>query len=356
MASTRYATRLFTAFLPVMLFLSLTPPVLAQEHFTDCVSNLNNATLIIPETIVTSLGDGHELQSGDEVALFADDGTCAGMATWDGSQTSIAAARGNEFDDYSNGYDPQEALKVRVWDASEDVEYDAGSSGLAYTPCEEGDVLCKDDGLYTTDRVFTLSEIDASSTLPVEMTSFDARVDGNRTALEWQTATETNNAGFEVQIQPGDADTETTSWTTLDFVEGHGTTSKPRTYRYETKELDFGSYRFRLKQVDYDGAFEYSATVEVTLTMSEAFRLSAPYPNPFQNRANVALTVAEQQNVEIALYNTLGQRVAVVHSGPLAPNTKHEFKVNGGRLPSGLYLMRARGDSFSATRRLTHVR
>jgi hypothetical protein len=60
--------------------------------------------------------------------------------------------------------------------------------------------------------------------------------------------------------------------------------------------------------------------------------------------------------VQIALYNTLGQRVALVHDGPLAPNTKHEFNVDGSRLPSGLYLMRARGESFSATRRLTHVR
>lgn len=352
MSSVRYTPLLLIVFAVVLA----AAPAQAQEHFTDCVTNLNNATIIVPNDVVSSLGDSQSLESGDEIALYADDGTCAGVATWEGSQTSISAARGDEFNEYANGFDPEEPLKIKIWDASEQVVFDAGSSGVSYIPCESGDVLCDDDGQYTTDRVFTLSEIDASSTLPVELTSFNVRVDGNRAALEWETATETNNAGFEVQYQRGDKPTEKSTWTTLDFVDGNGTTSKPQTYRYETKELSIGTYHFRLKQVDFDGAFEYSPTVEVALTMTEAFKLSAPYPNPFQHRANVALTLAEQQNVQIALYNTLGQRVALVHDGPLSPNTKHEFNVDGNRLPSGLYLMRARGESFSATRRLTHVR
>jgi hypothetical protein len=349
MSSGRW-TSLLSALVALLLAAA---PAQAQEHFTDCVTNTQNATIFIPESIVTSLGDAAELETGDEIALYAEDGTCAGVTTWDGNSTAISAASGDEFNDYALGFDPEEPLKFKVWDASEDVVYDAGDEGAIYTTCS---ICTHEDGLYRTDAIMEVGTLEASSTLPVELTSFDARVDGNRAALEWKTATETNNAGFEVQYQRGDEPTEKSAWTTLDFVDGNGTTSKPQTYRYETKELSIGTYHFRLKQVDFDGAFEYSPTVEVALTMTEAFKLSAPYPNPFQHRANVALTLAEQQNVQIALYNTLGQRVALVHDGPLAPNTKHEFNVDGSRLPSGLYLMRARGESFSATRRLTHVR
>ena len=158
--------------------------------------------------------------------------------------------------------------------------------------------------------------------------------------------------GFEIEHQ----EPRTEAWAKVDFVEGHGTTSETKSYRFKTDELAPGQHTFRLKQVDFDGAFEYSPVVEMEVTMSTAFELTSAYPNPFRNRTRFALTLRKDQDVRIAVYNTLGQRVANVHDGLLAANEQHEFSVEGARLPSGIYFIRATGDAFTETRRAVLVR
>jgi hypothetical protein len=339
----------------VFFFVIFHPSSAAAQHFTDCLTSANNTTVFVADSVAVTIGDGSALANGDEIAVFTEDGDCAGVVTWDGNNTVISAAGKSPFEpDSARGFEAEEPLQFQVWDASEQVVYIAGSEDVAFVPCTEISPCSHDDGRYRTDALMHLAVIDAASPLPVELTSFTARPNGQRAVLEWSTASETNNAGFEVQVQR--LRDGPPSWEALGFVEGYGTTTEPRRYRYDTDALATGRYRFRLKQIDYDGAFEYSPTVEVTLTLDEAYELSAPYPNPAVRRAEITLAVARAQDVQVTIYNALGQRLAVVHDGPLTPTTTHTLPIDGRALPSGLYFVQVRGETFQATRRITFVK
>ncbi|MEM8558125.1 MAG: lamin tail domain-containing protein [Bacteroidota bacterium] len=190
--------------------------------------------------------------------------------------------------------------------------------------------------------------------IPVELTAFDVTLDGEAARLAWTTASETNNSGFEVQMRtPATAD-----FAPLAFVEGRGTTTETQTYTFRTDALAPGTYSFRLKQIDFDGAFEYSPEVEATVTLTEAFRLSAAYPNPVgpADRARVTLTVQQPQSVTVALYDALGRHVATLLDGPLDAGPPVVVELEGRALASGVYVLRAQGTSFVATQRLVVVR
>lgn len=190
-------------------------------------------------------------------------------------------------------------------------------------------------------------EFDATS-LPVELTAFEAVADAGAAVLTWVTASETNNAGFELQHAQTEA-----SWQPLGFIEGHGTTAETRRYQYRTEALMPGVHRFRLKQVDFDGAFEYSPVVELAVEAPTSALLSAPAPNPFNPQTQFSLAVPVAQDVQVAVYDLLGQRVAVLHQGPMAAGTTEVLTFEASALPSGVYLIRAEGATFQATRTVT---
>jgi hypothetical protein len=250
-----------------------------------------------------------------------------------------------------------------VWDASTGETHDAD---VAYATCADGDPLCQDDGLYANNMLYSLDQLETvtplSDDLPVELTTFEATVHGaakpssygSEAVLQWATASETDNAGFEVQHQAPDASED--EWTRVAFVEGHGTTNKTRRYSHRMQDLELGTHKFRLKQVDLDGSFEYTASVEAVVALAGSFDVVSPYPNPFRQRSTFTLTVAETQQVDVTAYNQLGQRVATLHNGELAPNTKHTFRLEADRLSSGMYFIQIRGEEFSAMERAILVR
>ena len=182
--------------------------------------------------------------------------------------------------------------------------------------------------------------------IPIELLSFDAIVDGQSVSLNWETGSETNNAGFEVQMLQGE------SWGALGFVEGHGTTTETQQYSYSLDLLP-GSYTFRLKQIDYDGQFELFGNVEATVDTPGTHLLSEVYPDPFNPQVQFTLTVGRAQQVRIEVFNTLGRRAAVLHKGPLPGGGTHRFTFDADSLPSGVYLLRVTGETFAATRTMT---
>jgi len=194
-------------------------------------------------------------------------------------------------------------------------------------------------------------------TLSVELTNFEARSDGEDVQLAWQTSSETNNAGFEVQRAViNEARELRDNWETLGFVEGHGTTGTPRTYSFQAENLPPGRQLFRLKQIDYDGVFTFTAEVETLIEAPEGYHLSPPYPNPFNPSTAFTLTVSQEQQVEVSVYDVLGQRVAVLHQGTLRAQEAHRFTFDAVTLPSGTYLIRAMGERFTTTRRVLLVK
>ncbi len=176
---------------------------------------------------------------------------------------------------------------------------------------------------------------------PVEFVSFTSVVSGSDVSLNWETASETNNAGFEVQVKAGE------SWNALGFVEGHGTTTEVQTYGFNAGDMGVGTHSFRLKQIDFDGAFEYSAELEVAVETPGSHVLSAAYPNPFNPQSNFTLAVAQDQNVTAELFNTLGQRVAVLFDGTVEADQTQTLTIDGAGLASGMYVVRVNGERFN---------
>ena len=186
---------------------------------------------------------------------------------------------------------------------------------------------------------------------------FEATLNGRDALLSWQTASETNTAGFEIQWSDREgAKGEERMWQTLAFVEGSGTTEQPQTYRYRIEDLVPGPHTFRLKQIDFDGTFEYSAEVEIVVDLTHAFVLTQPYPNPFNSKVSFSLMVKRRQAVTVAVYDVLGRQRRVLFQGEMAAEQAQVIKFEAGYLPSGLYLIQAVGETFIATRSVALAR
>ncbi|QOJ27502.1 MAG: T9SS type A sorting domain-containing protein [Ignavibacteriales bacterium] len=165
--------------------------------------------------------------------------------------------------------------------------------------------------------------------IPVELTSFTASVSGNVVNLNWATATETNNKGFEVQRKSTAGEFKTVA-----FVNGNGTTVETRSYSY-SDIISEGTYSYRLKQVDFDGSYAYSQTVEVSAAPSE-FSLEQNYPNPFNPSTMISFSLPFESKVSLMVYNTLGEVVSELVNGTFSAGY-NQVSFNASSLTSGIY-------------------
>ena len=171
-------------------------------------------------------------------------------------------------------------------------------------------------------------------TIPVELTSFDGLAVGDRVILTWNTASEINNAGFEVERALEDG-----SFARIAHVAGHGSTTEPQAYRFEDETLPFGAnrLRYRLKQIDFDGRFEYSPVVTVDRSLPESLRLFPNYPNPFNPTTEIRYTLPVGTDVRLAVYDVTGKQVALLIRS-FQEAGRHEVSFDGSRLASGVYV------------------
>ncbi|MGI9174585.1 MAG: T9SS type A sorting domain-containing protein [Rhodothermales bacterium] len=217
---------------------------------------------------------------------------------------------------------------------------------------DDGDFILTADETGDTNPANGTPDYLEAGTLPVELGALEATADADAVTLSWQTTSEEGNTGFHVEMRRADAD----GFEALGFVAGAGTTTEATSYRYRTSDLDPGSYLFRLKQVDRDGAASYSAEVEAVVEMAERFVLEPAYPNPFNPQATIRFAVREAQKVRVALYDMLGRRVAVLFEGTPAASQMQSVRIDGNRLASGTYLVRLEGQGLSQTQRITLVK
>ncbi|MBK7381351.1 MAG: T9SS type A sorting domain-containing protein [Ignavibacteriales bacterium] len=204
-----------------------------------------------------------------------------------------------------------------------------------------------------------------SDIVPVELTSFTANVERNSVSLNWQTATETNNSGFEMQRSQMSNVNSQTDWQVIGFVPGFGTTTEPRSYSFIDENLSAGNYQYRLKQIDFDGTFEYSNTVEVEITSPTEFSLEQNYPNPFNPTTKIKYTIpstplsfGEGLGVRLLVYDILGNEVATLVNKPQQPGT-YEVEFNVGQaisLSSGVYYYQLRVGGFVETKKMILLR
>jgi hypothetical protein len=183
--------------------------------------------------------------------------------------------------------------------------------------------------------------------VPVELTSFAASVTNlGQVMLNWETATEINNQGFEIERR-----TETSEYRTVGFVEGFGTTTEQRSYSYLDQTAEQGVNYYRLKQVDFDGSFEYSDEIEVDVTGPLTFNLDQNYPNPFNPSTNINFSIPESGNVRLAVYNLVGEEVAILVDG-FRPAGFYEATFNASNLPSGVYLYKLQSANSVQTKKM----
>jgi len=203
-----------------------------------------------------------------------------------------------------------------------------------------------------------LSNTASGSTTPVELVSFNALVLEQRNVLlKWETASETNNLGFAVERKFG----ETGEWRELGFVKGAGTTAKGRNYSYQDTPESVGEWCYRLRQVDANGAFEYSDAVTVSIASPQQFALSQNYPNPFNPTTRISFqipTTAEGQ-ARLVIYDMLGRQVRTLLNRELTAGY-YDLSWDGNTdngLPaaSGIYLYRLRAGEFSAMRKMVKM-
>lgn len=185
-----------------------------------------------------------------------------------------------------------------------------------------------------------------SDVVPVELSSFTASVSSNDVTLSWKTATETNNKGFEIQRNSGNSD-----WTKIAFINGQGTSTKSKIYSYSDLNLESGNYSYRLKQIDFNGSYEYSNVVTAEVNAPVKFELSQNYPNPFNPSTKISFSIPSNGNVKLTIFNVLGQEISTLINGFMKAGN-HTIKFNAVNLNSGLYFYKLESNGNSIVKKM----
>lgn len=189
--------------------------------------------------------------------------------------------------------------------------------------------------------------------VPVELSSYTAESISGEIVLDWQTVTETNNFGFEIERKF--IDDASSKWIDAGFVKGKGTTTKTTKYVFKDKPLKEGAYSYRLKQVDFDGTFEYSKEAEVYFSSRLSFVLYQNYPNPFNPSTTISYQLPHQDFVSLKVFDVLGNEVAdLLHE--IKPAGLHEIDFDAsssaGGLVSGIYIYKMMLGGNAQTKRM----
>ncbi|MDP2365146.1 MAG: T9SS type A sorting domain-containing protein, partial [Ignavibacteria bacterium] len=202
-------------------------------------------------------------------------------------------------------------------------------------------------------RLRLLNNYNMIEVTPVELTSFYATTTDNSVLLDWTTATEINNLGFEVQRLNDLKIEKLKDWENIGFVNGNGTTTIENHYKFTDNEIVDGKYLYRLKQIDFDGSFSYSNVLEILIeTLPKEFSLSDNYPNPFNPNTIIQFALPEDlNNVTLTIYNALGQRVAVLVNSKMEAG-KYSYLWNASDVATGLYIYELRTDKFVSVKKM----
>ncbi|MBK7632306.1 MAG: T9SS type A sorting domain-containing protein [Ignavibacteriales bacterium] len=192
------------------------------------------------------------------------------------------------------------------------------------------------------------------SVVPVELVSFSASTNENNVNLNWSTSTETNNSGFSIerkQVYSQQSSIGTGEWTELAFINGNGTTTETQSYSFVDNNLSSGKYLYRLKQIDFDGTFEYSNEIEVIVTIPEKFELSQNYPNPFNPSTKIKYQIVTSNPVSLKIYDVLGNEVATLVN-EVQPSGNYEVTFDAASLSSGTYFYKLQTGSLVETKKM----
>ena len=193
--------------------------------------------------------------------------------------------------------------------------------------------------------------------MPVELTSFTANTIDRDVKLNWITATETNNSGFEILRS---SQNDKNNWTKVGFIAGNGTKNTPTTYTFEDKKLETGKYNYRLKQIDYNGNYEYfNLTSDVVIGIPKKLELSQNYPNPFNPVTKIDYQVTDESKVTLKIYDITGKEVMTLVNTQ-QKSGYYTVQFNASNLSSGNYFYKliasSNGNESVITKKMTVIK
>lgn len=186
----------------------------------------------------------------------------------------------------------------------------------------------------------------STETVPVELVSFTGKVVAKDARLEWKTATEVNNHGFSIERSTNGV------WSTIGFVPGAGTSNVPHNYFYGDNSVAVGSYAYRLKQIDNDGAIRYSEEIVLKIeVVLNKVSLEQNYPNPFNPSTIIKYSIPKETKIQIVVFDLIGREIEVLvdatqHAGV------HQIIFDARSIPSGMYYYRLITSEYTETKRL----
>ncbi len=273
-------------------------------------------------------------------------------SAWALSSTGYAVNFGGRYwGSYSRQMEDADIDEIRISDiartlkdmqtATTDAEYSADRNTILLMHLDTKD----DSPTYETGVGFSGEEGDKNissydyiaqsglpldGTTPVQLTSFSANAVNGGILLTWETATEVNNYGFSIERSA-----DKNNWEEIGFVEGHGNSNSPNTYSF-TDNTAKGNESYRLKQLDFDGNYEYSDVVTANAAGLNKVEFKQNYPNPFNPSTTFSFVIPSKVYVTLAIYNSLGQQVATVVSENLKAGN-YQYNWNAQNLSSGVY-------------------
>ncbi len=197
------------------------------------------------------------------------------------------------------------------------------------------------------DQAFSLIVSGDNTPLPVELTTFNAQIiENNKIELTWETATEINNYGFEIERKG----LNNSNWSKVGFVEGYGNSNSPKNYSFSDNNLIGNKLIYRLKQIDIDGTFEYSKEIEIDVTPTK-FSLAQNYPNPFNPTTSIKFSLPESTIAKIVVYDVLGKVVKTLVNERLDAGY-HIVNFDASSLTSGTYFYTIETSKFTKVRKM----
>lgn len=183
--------------------------------------------------------------------------------------------------------------------------------------------------------------------LPVELSSFVSSISGNEVTLNWSTASETNNSGFDIERTSANG-----SWSKVGNVTGNGTSSTGHNYSFADRNLNSGIYNYRLKQIDFNGNFEYfNLSNEVIIGIPVQYELSQNYPNPFNPSTKIDYQLPNDGGVDISIYDNSGKEVMIIVN-EFKTAGYYSVNLNASSLSSGVYFYKITSGDFSAVKKM----
>jgi hypothetical protein len=190
--------------------------------------------------------------------------------------------------------------------------------------------------------------------VPVELTAFSGYASDGNVFLNWSTATEINNQGFEIE-RTSLSDTPSQVWERIGFIPGAGTTTEPRSYSFVDNDITQGKYSYRLKQIDFNGASEYSDVIEIEVGTPVQYSLEQNYPNPFNPATTISYSIKDKGLVTLKVYDILGNEVATLVNEDQSAGL-YKFKFDAKFFASGVYFYTLKAGEFVSTKKMILLR